>query len=118
MHPLPFINPRTGAPVEVHLIEAVQPCEKNGPHGVEIDKPEESTNREEAAILGGSTPVPTSEPGRTTAEISPACVQYIIPKRTRRVIKINIINTGVSEGYLPRVDVDDKFLITSAKSWR
>ena len=105
MHPFPFINPRTGDPVKVHSMEAVESCDQNEPLGVEIDNPEGSTNREEAAILEGNTPTPTSDPGRTTAEISPARVQYIIPKRTRSVIRINIISTGVSEGYLPRVDV-------------
>ena len=51
MHPLPFINPRTGNPVEVHLMETVESCERDKPHGVEVDQSKTLVNREGAAIF-------------------------------------------------------------------
>ena len=107
MHPLPFINPRTGNPVEVHLMEAVESGERNEQHIVKVDKPEEPADKEDDVPLDANTSDSSNPPN-----FSPARVHYVIPKRTRSVIKINIINTGLSEGYLPRVDVgyDDVYV--------
>ena len=105
MHPLPFIDPRTGNPVEIHLMDAV---ESNGPQEVaEHDKPKEPENHDIDPPTDVSTPQVSIQP-----EDANARVHYTIPKRTRSVIKINIINTGISEGYLPRVDVgyDDVYV--------
>ena len=55
MHPLLFINPRTGNPVEVHLMEAVESCGQDNLDDVEVDQPKTLVNRE-AAILEGCTP--------------------------------------------------------------
>ena len=73
----------------------------------EHDKPEKPDNHNGDLPVEISTPDSCAQP-----ENSLARVQYIIRKRTRSVIKINIINTGISEGYLPRVGVgyDDVYV--------
>ena len=118
MHPLPFIDPRTGNPVEIHLMDTVESSEPQ--EVAEHDKPKESENHN--IDPPGETSIPQTG---TQPEDSLARVHYTIPKRTRSVIKINIINTGISEGYLPRVDVgyDDVYggegiVRTSNNAWQ
>ena len=84
LHPLPFIDPHSGQSIG----------------DVSVTKGAGRLGELDAADLRDDSPV------------SPTRVMYTIPRRTREVVKINIINQSQNEGYLPRIDLgyDDVYL--------
>ena len=84
MHPLPFIDPHSGESIgEVSVTKDAGRLRELDVGDVRDDSP-----------------------------ASPVKVMYTIPRRTRQVVRINIINQSQKEGYLPRIDLgyDDVYL--------
>ena len=102
MNPLPFINPRTGQSLgEIKIIESGE--------GKNILK-EKDVEEEMLDILTGNI-LPTENAPSATIEKSTsipsslAKIMYTIPRRSRQLVQLEVVNKDLSEGYLPRVDV-------------
>ena len=97
IHPIPFVD-TMNEPFAIRLSEM----------GHRIQLPEEKIESKEEKKNGERHECLTIGAEASQAEIEnvkPETVRYIIPKISRQVIRVNIINKGTQEGYLPLIDV-------------
>ena len=109
MNPLPFINPRTRQSLgKINVIGSGE-----GQSTLEEKVVEEETlNILTRNILPAENAPSNTSRESTCTPAPPAKIMYTIPRRSRKLVQLEVANKDLTERYLPRVDVsyDDVYL--------
>ncbi|XP_058790626.1 uncharacterized protein LOC131663872 [Phymastichus coffea] len=105
MNPIPFLP--TNVPME-HLQDNLIKTMRIVPKDDEISELETDSDLDYAIEQLANERISNSKPGRVKNVVNHGTVKYTIGPRSRQIIQINLIETELTEGYLPRIDVKDE----------